>query len=186
MSQRTGVIDHWVKMPPKQDSLSLSFPDPYKSQHVTLSICHPSSPAGRQEGEAEAEDSLDAYRLASLAHVLLCFRKTHLTCPCVCMPVHACACLCMCVHACPCMCMPVHTCACLSMRVHIARSCHLFPFVSPYLSSLRCAHRLHEGGSYNTALTCYVSPISCSGLIHGLISKPCSSGQEPLSKSCPS
>lgn len=118
MSQRTGVIDHWVKMPPKQDSLSLSFPDPYKSQHVTLSICHPSSPAGRQEGEAEAEDSLDAYRLASLAHVLLCFRKTHLTCPCVCMPVHACACLSMCVHACPCLCMPVHVCACLSMHVH--------------------------------------------------------------------
>lgn len=52
MSQRAGKIDHWIKMPPKHEGLSLSFPDPYKSQHVTLSICHPSPPAGRPEGEA--------------------------------------------------------------------------------------------------------------------------------------
>lgn len=35
-------------------------------------------------------DSLDACKVASVVYILLCFCKTHLTCPCVCMCVHVC------------------------------------------------------------------------------------------------
>lgn len=69
-SQRAGEIDHWIKMPPKHEGLSLSFPDPYKSQHVALSICHPALLQGDQR---ERQDSLDACRLASLVDIRLCF-----------------------------------------------------------------------------------------------------------------
>lgn len=75
--------------------------------------------------------------------------------------------------------LPVYECT-RSKRLSSFRSrsfsCHRFSVLPGFIRQ--------ELRRSSVCLPCV--PISCSGLIHGLIPKPCSSGQEPLSKSGPS
>lgn len=62
-------------------------------------------------------------------------------------------------------------------------------FYLTHVSSLVVASVCSEAGvkkELKPGINLLRVPISCSGLIHGLIPKPCSSGQELLSKACPS